>query len=135
MPIDYKKYPKNWKSEIRPAILERANNKCEVCGVANYEYIFRCTYFGKECYQTADGDLFDADNSEPIETYTQFLDLIPTGQDKAIRVVLTISHLNHNINDNRHENLKAMCQRCHLRYDVKQHKHIRLKKKFIKSLF
>jgi len=29
MPIDYKKYPKNWKTEIRPKILERAGNKCE----------------------------------------------------------------------------------------------------------
>jgi hypothetical protein len=27
MPIDYKKYPKNWKTEIRPAILERAKNR------------------------------------------------------------------------------------------------------------
>ena len=33
MPIDYKKYPKNWKSEIRPSILKRANNCCEFCGV------------------------------------------------------------------------------------------------------
>jgi 5-methylcytosine-specific restriction endonuclease McrA len=28
MPIDYKKYPKNWK-EIRAAILARAGNRCE----------------------------------------------------------------------------------------------------------
>ena len=36
MPIDYKKYPPNWKTEIRPYILNRANNKCEFCGVENY---------------------------------------------------------------------------------------------------
>lgn len=36
MPIDYKRYPPNWKTEIRPAILERANNCCEHCGVENY---------------------------------------------------------------------------------------------------
>ena len=29
MPIDYKKYPPNWKKVIRPRILRRANNKCE----------------------------------------------------------------------------------------------------------
>lgn len=28
-------YPSNWKSEIRPAILRRATNCCEKCGVAN----------------------------------------------------------------------------------------------------
>ena len=29
------RYPANWK-EIRAAILERANNKCEFCGIENY---------------------------------------------------------------------------------------------------
>lgn len=36
MPIDYKKYPLNWLSEIRPRILKRAENKCENCGIGNY---------------------------------------------------------------------------------------------------
>ncbi len=29
------RYPKNWK-DIRASILERADNKCEFCGIANY---------------------------------------------------------------------------------------------------
>ena len=29
------RYPANWK-EIRAAILERADNKCEFCGIENY---------------------------------------------------------------------------------------------------
>lgn len=37
------------------------------------------------------------------------------------RVVLTVAHLNHDPSDCRDENLKAMCQRCHLRYDVEHH--------------
>jgi hypothetical protein len=37
MPIDYKIYPPNWLTEIRPRILARANNCCEHCGIANYE--------------------------------------------------------------------------------------------------
>jgi hypothetical protein len=37
MPIDYSKYPPNWKSEIRPRILERACNCCEVCGSKNHK--------------------------------------------------------------------------------------------------
>ncbi len=36
MPIDYKKYPPNWKTEVRPRILRRANNCCELCGIENY---------------------------------------------------------------------------------------------------
>ena len=41
MPIDYAKYPPNWKTEIRPRILKRANNCCEECGVENYSYVER----------------------------------------------------------------------------------------------
>ena len=36
-PIDYRKYPKGWKTYIRPRILERADNKCEWCGAENYK--------------------------------------------------------------------------------------------------
>ena len=33
------------------------------------------------------------------------------------RVVLTAAHINHDKQDNRSENLRAMCNRCHLRMD------------------
>ena len=36
MSINYKEYPANWLTEIRPRILERTNNCCEFCGVENY---------------------------------------------------------------------------------------------------
>ena len=36
MPIDYKKYPNNWKL-IRADILKRAGGCCELCGAKNYE--------------------------------------------------------------------------------------------------
>lgn len=34
-PENQKRYPQNWK-EIRRQILERAQNKCEFCGIDNY---------------------------------------------------------------------------------------------------
>lgn len=37
------------------------------------------------------------------------------------KVVLTVAHLDHDTTNNSKDNLKALCQRCHLRYDVKQH--------------
>ena len=40
-------------------------------------------------------------------------------QGKMIKVVLTIAHLNHTPEDCRPENLRALCQRCHNRYDAK----------------
>lgn len=39
-PENRKRYPKNWK-EIRAAILERANNCCEFCGVENHSEVAR----------------------------------------------------------------------------------------------
>ncbi len=36
MPIDYKKYPANWKTEIVPRIKERDGHKCKFCGIENY---------------------------------------------------------------------------------------------------
>lgn len=70
------RYPTNWK-EIRAAILERAGNKCEFCGIENYA--------------VRDGS----------------------------RVVLTIAHLDHTPEHNNPDNLRALCQRCHNRYDAK----------------
>ena len=34
------RYPKNWK-QIRAQILERAENKCEMCGAENHSYYVR----------------------------------------------------------------------------------------------
>ena len=118
MPIDYKKYPKNWKSEIRPAILERAKHKCEFCGVKNYAYVFRGkTPEGREVYQTYDGSIYDAANSEFIEQ-NYFSEISATGKETAIKVVLTIAHLDHDVANNDYGNLRALCQRCHNRYDI-----------------
>lgn len=36
MPIDYKKYPWNWK-QIRIAVLSRAQQRCELCNAQNYK--------------------------------------------------------------------------------------------------
>ena len=37
------------------------------------------------------------------------------------KVVLTVAHLDHDPQNNDPDNLRAMCQRCHLTYDAKLH--------------
>lgn len=58
----------------------------------------------------------------------------PLNNEKGTKVVLTISHYNHDITDNRDENLAALCQRCHLNHDKYHHsknaKATRYKKKY-----
>jgi len=36
-------------------------------------------------------------------------------------VVLTIAHLDHDTTNNEPDNLRALCQRCHLTWDAKHH--------------
>lgn len=101
MPVDYSKYPTNWKTEIRPSILHRACDCCEICGRKNREIIIpsRC----------CKDPLFDERNF-----------CLRCRKPRA-RIVLTIAHLDHDIANNRPDNLKALCQRCHLRHDAKLH--------------
>jgi hypothetical protein len=120
MPIDYKNYPANWKTEIRPAVLERAANCCEICKVPNYQWIIRGKVKGVgdkyyEIYQLVDGSIFDAENSELLG-YDYLGEY--SGNNNPIKVVLTIAHMDHDISNNDMENLKALCQRCHNRHDM-----------------
>lgn len=122
MPINYKNYPDNWRKEIRPAILLRANYQCEFCGVGKYKYIFR-GYLGDdtEVYQDAEGIIYDANNSAILFLFDFEKTITPKGKGRVIKVVLTVAHIDHNINNNDPANLKALCQRCHLIHDKHQH--------------
>jgi len=120
MPIDYKKYPPNWK-ELRSQVLERAKNKCEDCGVENYALGFRDKI----------GLFHEVENTLENEFFYEDFKI------KLIKIVLTIAHLdhdeeNHNVKIDR---LKALCQRCHLKYDVAEKKRRRKNKKAVGSLF
>jgi hypothetical protein len=100
MPINYKEYPSNWKTEIRPTILERAGHKCEFCGVKNYSYIYR---FGKRKEEW----IYSSDCDSPYEK-------------KIIKVSLAIAHLDTNDKSDNIDRLVALCQKCHINYDKGQ---------------
>ena len=102
MPIDYKKYHPDWK-QIRAAILERDGNRCKFCGVGNHWIGFR----------RESGEFVTAKEM----TLAECLD----SKIKTIKIVLTVAHLDHDIANNDHGNLAALCQRCHLRYDAQHH--------------
>lgn len=120
MPINYKKYPTNWKTEIRPAILKRAKDCCEFCGVENYSIGYRDSHnIWYEIEQSFVGDMQAQDAKE-------------MGY-KIIKIVLTVAHLDHDVTNNDPSNLKALCQKCHLNYDLKYHQQSRKKNRIIKS--
>ena len=99
MPIDYKKYAPNWKTEIVPAIKDRDGHRCKFCGVANYA----------AGYRLEDGTFIEL---SPMESEARSEDGL-----KQIMIVLTCMHLDHDITNNHPDNLAMGCQRCHNRYD------------------
>jgi hypothetical protein len=110
-PIDYDRYPPNWKTEIVPAVLKRANNHCEHegCTFKNGQLVFQ----GKKNNRSN----WYATYEQAVEDCGQYLAF-----DKPVKVVLTVAHLDHD-EENWNvalDRLKAMCQLHHLRYDAKE---------------
>ena len=109
MPCNYKDYPANWK-EIRARILERENNRCKFCLVPNYEIVYRPIKGSSDWKIMPEGS--EADMLVEFEPHIKFT-----------KIILTIAHLdhdkhNHDVSDDR---LAALCQRCHLLYDMDRH--------------
>lgn len=111
------RYPPNWP-EISAQIRRRAGNKCEQCGVPNYEIGGR----------TRDGKWHRA---WPVGEKLTHIEWPKPGsywwcegapfQLRIIRIVLTVAHLNHDPADCDPANLRCWCQRCHLHYDREHH--------------
>ena len=97
MPIkDKSLYPKNWKQISDFIRFKRAEYRCECTGECG---LHKTTPGPRRC----------------VEIHGQ------SAKWAKGKVILTVAHLNHKPQDCRRKNLKAMCQRCHLRYDHKLH--------------
>jgi 5-methylcytosine-specific restriction endonuclease McrA len=116
-PENKHRYPADWAA-IRELVLRRARHHCEFCGVRDRALGGR---------RSSDG---------------AWLRALPLGERRArlewprpgdwawcdgelcriVRIVLTIAHLDHTPENCALENLRALCQRCHLRYDAKHHR-------------
>ena len=88
-PENRSRYPKDWKAISARIRYERAESRCECEGECGLDHGGRCV----------------ARHLEPHPT---------TGS----KVVLTTAHLADPIEDCSDENLRAMCQQCHNRYDM-----------------
>jgi len=116
MPIDYSKYPANWLSEIRPRIMKRANNECEICGLKHLSFAYSITLVVRQGNKYKQRNIWFANERDAVRESAEF------NPPKKVKVVLTIAHLDHDetnmeVSDDR---LKALCQICHLRYDAKE---------------
>ena len=91
-------YPDDWP-QIRAAVRERSGGRCECEGEC-------ARVHGSE---TDDGPV----GGRCLEQHGE------RGLEMNGKAVLTLAHLDHDASLGNHslENLKDMCQRCHLRYD------------------
>lgn len=115
MPIDYSRYPPNWKKEIVPAVLKRAGDCCEVCGLKNKQTVWAVTLTVREDGRYKQRSIWFRSQQDAEREAV----LIPP---RPVKVILTVAHLDHDETnwDVPLDRLKAMCQICHLRYDAKE---------------
>lgn len=112
------RYPANWK-DVRRRILARAGNCCERCRVPNKERITRGTGDDADTYMDSDANVYCANTGEHFgQTHMSNFEC----NGKWINIVLTIAHLDHQPENCADDNLKALCQRCHLLHDQQHHR-------------
>ena len=91
-PENRSRYPANWPTISAWVRFSRALGRCECTGECGTAHAARC----------------EARDGKP-SPYT------------GSRVMLTVAHLDHTPENCDEENLRAMCQRCHLAYDGPHH--------------
>ena len=122
MPIkakDRAMYGKAWR-EVRKVVLARADDACECLGEcgADHAGANAATDLGGSLRCGAPNGLtVERERRNPAVWWQQG----EAGECYRVKVVLTVAHLNHTPGDDRLDNLRAFCQRCHLLYDKAQH--------------
>ena len=110
------RYPANWKA-ISKQVREEAGQRCEICNAPNGEIVSRGTGPQAGTYMLDRGDVFCAQTGKHLG--------LARGSEYCSRsltkIVLTVAHLDHQPENCARENLKALCQRCHLTYDAAHH--------------
>ncbi len=111
MPINYADYPDDFKKTSQRIRFERAGGKCERCQAPHGQMIARSR--DGRYMLAATGETFNAETGAFLgyEKGSEF------PAKKVLVVVLTVGHLDHDVTNNDENNLKALCQRCHLNHD------------------
>lgn len=133
MPIRKQDYPPDWK-EISLQVREEAGWMCEWCGAMNKRVIQRlkkvqeqelhigCSMQTK-IYQV-DWKLVVGHIIAPGSCTAEYVKEMSWARLRfhgLTRIILTVAHLDRDSTNNDRSNLAALCQRCHLRHDIRQH--------------
>lgn len=116
-PENKDRYPKDWHM-ISQRIRNRAGQKCEECGVPNYQL------GGRDENGNWWRALPTGDNGmhltwpNPGDEYWCRREGYEDQRLRIVKIILTVAHLDHQPENCADENLKALCQRCNNRYDA-----------------
>jgi hypothetical protein len=119
-PENKARYPADWGA-IAEAVKAEAGWRCEQCGVAHGEVIWRGTDAGRPVFRRPE----DPEFCESLDAATGAA--VPgTCHDtfegrKPVRIIATVAHLDHQPENIERGNLRCLCQRCHLAYDSAHH--------------
>jgi len=117
-PENRDRYPADWDA-ISRRVRDEAGNACERCGVMNGLDIRRGkAVSGEPVWRVAAWpaymDGMSAETGYPVLGTKP--DMVDYGV--AVKVVLTVAHLDHQPENCERANLRAWCQRCHNQYDA-----------------
>lgn len=118
-------YSPEWP-QIRSAIRKRAQNRCERCRVPNYAVGHRdgtgrfWPTGGTLLHDEAGGGLLSYREARRFaDDCNEQLNGLEDNGERAIVIVLTTAHLDHDVRNNDASNLAFLCQKCHNRHDAK----------------
>jgi len=116
MPINYKEYHPKWRLISWLIRVRRAKNRCEWCDIQNGLVVKRQK---DGTYRTPCGTEWDMIHSRIKYSQSNITESLK--YHGFTRIILTVAHIDHDKTNNRFNNLAALCQRCHLKHDIKQH--------------
>ena len=112
-PENRDRYPAEWK-EISDRVREEAGQRCEWCAAENGALIARGKGADTGTYMMHDGRTFSTETGD----FLGLSWLLEYDVDRFTKIVLTVAHLDHQPENCTRDNLVALCQRCHNRYDA-----------------
>ena len=107
-------YPIDWPLISQKIRFGRAGGRCEQCGKPH----------GGVVCQLEDGRWWDEERKEWRDDQgdiAEWPDTVEYAAAKQRKVSLSAAHLDHDPANSNEANLKALCQRCHLRHDRREH--------------
>ena len=118
-PENRDRYPDDWKA-VSKRIRDRAGNKCEQCGIENYAIIIRGFHGALPAWRYESDTVYENSRcaiTGELLSGTCWDDFDPKN-NSAVKVVLTVAHLDHRPENCADDNLRCLCQRCHNAYDA-----------------